>query len=406
MNDPVNMTLEETPAPVPAAPPLRIFVIAGEASGDLLGANFMRALHETHPDAEFYGVGGARMEANGLKSLFPMHELSVMGLAEVLPKALHILSRIRQTAKEIIRIQPDAVVTIDSPDFCFRVIKKARGKVKTPFVHYVAPSVWAWRAGRAEKVSKFLDHILTLLPFEPPYFEKHGLGATFVGHPVVERENRGDGDRFRRKHRLKHDQPVVCLLPGSRMSELSRLMDKFCEAADIVLRQKHNAVIVIPTLPHLKPAIDKFFRGKGINPILVFNEEEKFDAFAASVVAIAASGTVSLELAISDTPHIIAYKLSPVSAFLAKKLIKTPYVNLVNILLKRSVVPELLLEKCEPQPMSEEVLRLMGDKDARIAQLSDFRDALFRIGLGDPQTPSRKAAQAVLDTIAKWKEKP
>ena len=381
--------------------PLRIFIIAGEASGDILGANLMRALRELHPEVKFYGVGGRKMAVEGLNSLFPMEELSVMGVAEVVPRLFHILYRIRQTAHEIEKVRPQAVITIDSPDFCFRVIKRLKSRLTNiPCIHYVAPSVWAWRPGRAETVSKFLDHILTLLPFEPPYFLRHGLQATFVGHPVVERlENRGEGDRFRKKHKLKQDQPVLCMLPGSRMSELSRLLDKFSETADIVLRNKHNAVIVIPTLPHLKSYIDKFFVGKGINPILVYDEEEKFDAFAASQIAIAASGTVSLELAMTDTPHIIAYKLSPVSAFLAKHLIRTPYVNLINILLNRRVVPELLLEQCEPGPMSQELLRLMGNKEARAAQLMDFREALIKIGLGDPETPSHRAARAVMDVI-------
>jgi lipid-A-disaccharide synthase len=385
--------------------PINIFIIAGEASGDSLGANLMRALKQLHPDAVFNGVGGSKMQAEGLKSLFPMEDLSVMGIAEVLPRVFKILGRIRQTARAIRNSRPDAVVTIDSPDFCFRVIKKLKKRVKDiPCIHYVAPSVWAWRPGRAEQVSKFLDHLLTLLPFEPPYFEKHGLGATFVGHPVVERqENRGDGDRFRRTQGLKPDQPILCMLPGSRMSELTRLLEKFSETADIVLRNKHQAVIVIPTLPHLKAPIDKFFIGKGINPILVYTERDKFDAFAASSIAIAASGTVSLELAMTDTPHIIAYKLSPMSAFLAKHLIKIPYVNLINILLKRQVVPELLLEDCEPQKMSKELLRLMGDKDSRAAQLMDFREALIKIGLSDPETPSQKAAAAVLDVIARKK---
>lgn len=384
--------------------PVRIFLVAGEASGDLLGASLMRALRQLNPDVQFHGVGGRRMIAEGLESLFPMEELSVMGLAEVLPRMFHILARIRQTVKEIIKVKPDAVVTIDSPDFCFRVLKKLKGKTKNiPCIHYVAPSVWAWRPGRAKEVAGFLDHILTLLPFEPPYFEEHGLSATFVGHPVVERENRGDGDRFRRKHNLKPDQPILCMLPGSRMSELSRLLDKFSETADKVLRNKHNAVIVIPTLPHLKGYIEQFFVGLGINPIVITNEKEKFDAFAASMIALAASGTVSLELAVSDTPHIIAYKLSPVSAWFAKRMIKTPYVDLVNILLKRPVVPELLLEQCEPKPMAKELMRLMGDKEARAAQLMDFRKALLKIGLGDPLMPSQKAAHAVMNVIEKRK---
>ncbi len=380
---------------------LKIFLIAGEASGDLLGASLMRALKGMNPDIEFHGVGGAAMTAEGLTSLFPMEELSVMGVFEVVPKLFKILSLMSKTVKEVLRVQPNALITIDSPDFCFRVAQRVKAKTKNiPCVHYVAPSVWAWRPGRAKKVAGFLDHILTLLPFEPPYFEEHGLKATFVGHPVVERlSSRGDGDRFRKKHSLKPDQPVLSLLPGSRMSELSRLLDKFSETADIVLRNRHNAVIVIPTLPHLKNHIDAFFVGKGINPILVYTEEEKFDAFAASVAAIAASGTVTLELAMTDTPHIIAYKLSPMSAWLAKHLIKTPYVNLINIILKRRVVPELLLEQCEPGPMSKELIRLMEDKNARADQLTDFRQALIRIGLGDPETPGIKAAKAVLGVV-------
>lgn len=380
---------------------LKIFMVAGEASGDLLGASLMRALKSSYTDVDFIGVGGAQMKAEGMNSLFPMEELSVMGIAEVLPRLFNILSRIRQTARKIVEAKPDVVVTIDSPDFCFRVVKKVKALSKDiPCVHYVAPSVWAWRPGRALKISKFLDHLLTLLPFEPPYFERHGLGATFVGHPVVERMgNRGNAERFRQKFDLRPGQPVLCMLPGSRMSELTRLLEKFSETADMVLRNKHDAVIVIPTLPHLQPHIEKFFVGKGINPILVYNDDDKFDAFSASIAAIAASGTVTLELAMTDTPHIIAYKLSPISAWLAKYLIKTPYVNLINIIMKRPVVPELLLEQCEPEPMSKALLRLMEDKDARASQLLDFRQALIRLGFGDPLSPGQKAAEAVLKVI-------
>ncbi len=381
--------------------PLLIFLIAGESSGDFLGASLMRALRSQRPDIEFIGVGGGRMAAAGLKSLFPMEELSVMGIAEVLPKLLHILARIRQTANEIIKTRPDAVITIDSPDFCFRVVKKVKQKTKSiPCIHYVAPSVWAWRPGRAKKVAQFLDHMLTLLPFEPPYFEKHGLSSTFVGHSIVERmAQRGDGARFRRKYGITESQMILCMLPGSRMSELSRLLGKFSETADIILHSRPDAVIVVPTLPHLRKYIEKFFVGKGINPILVDQDEDKFDCFAASSIALAASGTVSLELALTDTPHIIAYKMSRFSAWLARHLIKTPYANLINILLNRSVVPELLQEQCEPEAMAQELLKLLENKDARTAQLVDFRAALIQIGLGDPVSPSQKAARAVLSVI-------
>jgi len=382
---------------------LRIFLIAGESSGDFLGAALMRVLKARHPDVEFSGVGGSRMEQAGLRSLFPMEDLSVMGLAEVLPKLFHILSRIRQTASEILTTKPDAVVTIDSPDFCFRVIKKMKaGGGKSPCIHYVAPSVWAWRPGRAKKVARFLDHILTLLPFEPPYFEKHGLSATFVGHPIVERlSHRGDSARFRQKYNVEESQKILCVLPGSRMSELSRLLGKFSVATDTLLRSKPDTVVIVPTLPHLKKYIQKFFVGKGINPLVIDQEEDKFDCFAASAVALAASGTVSLELALTDTPHIIAYKVSALSGWIARRLIKTPYANLVNILLKRPLVPELLQEQCQPAKMAQELINLLDNKEARAEQLRGFREALIMIGLGDPETPSQKAAEAVLSVIKK-----
>jgi lipid-A-disaccharide synthase len=380
---------------------LRIFLIAGETSGDVLGAGLMRALKNAWPDIEFSGIGGRQMTEAGLKSLFPMEELSVMGVAEVLPKLFQLMYRIRQTAGEILRQKPDAVVTIDSPDFCFRVIKKVKAKTKSiPCIHYVAPSVWAWRPGRAKKVARFLDHILTLLPFEPRYFQEHGLPATFVGHPVVERlSHRGDGTRFRQKYGIKPTQPVICLLPGSRLSEVSRLLAKFCEVSDMILRSKPDMVIVIPTLPHLKSHIDKFFVGKGINPVLTDSYEDKFDCFSASTIAVAASGTVSLELALTDTPHIIAYKMNPLSAGIARRFIRTPYVNLINIILNHPVVPELLQENCEAGALSKEIFRLLEQKDVRTAQLRDFREALIRIGLGDTETPSEKAARVVLNVI-------
>ena len=379
----------------------KIFIIAGEASGDLLAANLMAALKAQHPDISFTGVGGQKMQEQGLKSLFPMQELSVMGLAEILPRLLKILSRIRQTAVAALKEKPDAVITIDSPDFCFRVIKKIKAKnKKIPCIHYVAPSVWAWRPKRAAKVSKFLDHLLALLPFEPPYFTIHGLETTFVGHPIVERlQHRGDAQRFRKKHNIASSSEIISLLPGSRMSELDRLLEKFTETIEMILIKHHQTTVIVPTLPHLKEHIQQWFVGKGINPIIIADAEEKFDAFAASNVAIAASGTVSLELAISDTPHIIAYKLSPVSAWLAKYLVKTPFVNLVNILLKRKAVPELILEECEPKPMAEALLKLMEDHQTRAQQLMDFREALIKLGLGDPKTPGQKAAEAGLKVI-------
>lgn len=378
----------------------RIFLIAGEASGDALGAALMRALKAERPDIEFSGIGGSRMAEEGLKSFFPMEELSVMGVAEVLPRLRHILNRIRQTAEEILRTKPDAVVTIDSPDFCFRVVKKAKAAGgKGPFIHYVAPSVWAWRPGRAKKVAGFLDHLLALLPFEPPYFKKHGLATTFVGHSIVEREQRGDAARFRKKHLIRDNQKVFCVLPGSRMSELTRLLPGFSKAIDNILREHPELVVVIPTLPHLRPYLQQSFKGKGINPLFVEGDEDKFDCFAASTVALAASGTVSLELALTETPHIITYRLNALTAWLVKRMVKTPYANLVNILLQRPLVPELIQEDCTPASITHAVLRLLENENARNEQARGFREALTRLGRGAAETPGQKAAKAVLSVI-------
>jgi lipid-A-disaccharide synthase len=380
---------------------IRIFIIAGEASGDSLGASLMRGLKELRPDIEFRGVGGREMEGEGLKSLFPMQELSVMGLAEVLPSLPRILKRMSQTIKAVLDFRPQALITIDSPDFCFRVAKKIKARSKDiRCIHYVAPSVWAWRPGRAKKVAGFLDHLLTLLPFEPPYFEEHGLKATFVGHPIIERlSHRGDGERFRKAHGLTVSQPLLCLLPGSRMTELNRLLDKFGETAAALLRDRHSLGIVIPTLPHLKGHIEKFFVGKGINPVVIDDMNEKFDCFSATTVALAASGTVSLELALCDAPHIIAYDLGRMSTWIAKRAIRTQWVNLVNIILQRPAVPELLLENCQPGRMVVEAGRLLDDREARAGQLTAFREALIKLGLGDPKTPGQKGAEAVLMEI-------
>ena len=383
--------------------PIKIYIIAGEASGDLLGAHLMRALVNTHTaGVSFSGIGGEAMEREGFKSSFPLTELAVMGITEVLPRIFNIMKRIRQTVAEIIALRPDVVITIDSPDFCFRVVRALKAQVKDiPCVHYVAPSVWAWRPGRAKKIAALYDHLLALLPFEPPYFEVHGLKTTVVGHPVVEpSESRGDAQRFRQKFGLKPDQPVLTMLPGSRLGEVSRLLERFARTADMLLQKRHDLVIAIPTLPHLRRAIDAFFVGRGINPIITTDMTDRMDCFAASHVAMAASGTVSLQLAIADTPHVIAYKLSPISTIIARKFIHIPYVNLVNILLKREVVPELLLERCEPVLIADALAKLIDSREARTAQLTDFRQALIMLGLGDPQTPGQKAAAAVLGVIA------
>jgi len=380
--------------------PPKVFIIAGEHSGDALGASLMAALHvKLGGDVAFAGVGGPLMREAGLDSLFPMEDLAVMGVFEVLPRLPLLLRRMRETADEIENLQPDVVISIDAPDFCFRVIKKIKARgVYTPVVHYVAPSVWAWRPGRAAKVAKFLDHILCLLPFEPPYFHREGLDATFVGHPVVAGQlGEGDGAAFRARHDIATDAPLLCLLPGSRSGEISRLLGVFGEAAQRLAVQAEGLRIVIPAVDHLKSILRDVTQDWPVDTIVV-DAQEKGDAFDASNVALAASGTVTLELAMAKLPHVIGYRLNALTAFLAKRLIKTPYVNLINICLGREAVPEFLLEDCTADNLARELARLLGDVQARDTQIAAAHEALVQLGHGG-LPPGERAADVVLSVM-------
>ncbi|MEG3617494.1 lipid-A-disaccharide synthase [Magnetovibrio sp. PR-2] len=378
---------------------MKVFVIAGENSGDALGASLMKSLTaKTDGAIEFRGVGGPEMQAQGLSSLFPMTDLAVMGVFEVLPRLRLLLKRMNQTAHAIEREKPDVVVTIDAPDFCFRVVKKLRKRHnQVPVVHYVAPSVWAWRAGRAEKVAKFLDHLLCLLPFEPPYFHKEGLDATFVGHPVVTGNlDAGDGPSFRTHHAIDPEAPLLCLLPGSRTGEVTRLLGVFGETASRLATQYPKLSVVIPSVDHLKTHIEEM-TSSWTMPVTVVGPAQKADAFAASTIAIAASGTVTLELAMAKLPHVIGYRMNALTAMLARRLIKTPFVNLINICLGREAVPELLLENCTADNLAHELSRLMDDEALRNQQIDAATAALNALGYGGP-SPGDLAADVVIKT--------
>ena len=380
-----------------------IFLIAGEPSGDVLGARLMAALREASGGkVRFAGIGGDRMMAEGLVSLFPMEELALFGLAELLPRLPNLLRRLRQTVEAILSLSPDAVVTIDAPDFCFRVGKRIRKKGRhIPLIHYVAPTVWAWRPGRARKIARFLDHLLALLPFEPPYFERAGLPCTFVGHPIVESgADRGEGDRFRSLHGLGPDVPLLTVLPGSRRSEVGSLLPDFAATVAILAQRYPDMRVVIPTLPRMAGMVAEGTRNWPVPVILVQGDRDKYDAFAASRAALAASGTVALELALARLPSVIAYRIHPLTYRLYRRLIRVKYVNLVNIMLDRPLVPELLQENCVPDQLAEAVNRLMADPAARAEQISGVAEAAQWLGQGD-RAPSRRAADTVLAVIAK-----
>jgi len=381
-----------------------VFMIAGENSGDALGASLMRALvHKSGGEIQFAGVGGPEMQAQGLDSLFPMQDLAVMGVFEVLPRLPSLLRRMKETANAIERLAPDVVVSIDAPDFCFRVIKKIKARgVKAPVVHYVAPSVWAWRPGRAAKIAKFLDHLLCLLPFEPPYFQREGLDATFVGHPVVgANPEAGQGKAFRDHHAIPSDAPLLCVLPGSRLGEVTRLLNVFEDTVQRLSTQFPNLTVVIVAVEHLTDAIETTVSSWAV-PTVVVGPGEKADAFAASNVALAASGTVTLELAMAGVPHVIGYRVNALTAFIGKMLIKTHYVNLINICLGREAVPEFIQDQCRPENLVHELARLLDDEGARTAQRGAAVEALTQLGLGG-QHPGERAADVVLSVMNKTK---
>ena len=366
-----------------------VFIIAGEASGDLLGATLMQEIKTVAADpVQFTGVGGAQMEKQGLVSLFPMTELSVMGFFEVFKHLPRLLKRLDQTTKAILAQNPDVLVTIDSPDFGLRIarkIKKLRPEIK--LVHYVAPTVWAWRPGRAKKIAAFLDGLLCLFPFEPPYFEKHNLKASFVGHPLtrdIPEITDQQKQAFCRDHGLNMDQPILAMLPGSRIREIQSLTPSLLETMTRLKQNIPNLQIIIPTLPHVIGYLDAF---KDMAHIFIPKDNiEKYTAFTVSRTALHASGTVALELALCRTPMVTIYKLNALSAAIAKRVLKTPYANLVNILLRHPVVPELLQEKANPDNMTQITQALLVNDQLHEAQATQLDQIKQHLQENEPQS--------------------
>ena len=375
-----------------------VWLIAGEPSGDLLGARLIAALRErTGGQIRVAGIGGEQMTAQGLDSCFPMSDIAVMGLVEVLPRIPLIRRRIAETAVQILDDRPDVVVSIDSPGFCYRIWKKLAGH-DIPLVHYVAPTVWIWKPGRAGKFAKLLDHLMVLLPFEPPYFRKEGLACTFVGHPVIEKAGSGgDGKAFRRAHGIPQEATVICVLPGSRRSEVARLLPVFRDAAERVSSCNPQVVYCFPTLSHLDSILKAGTARWPGRVIIVRSAAERRDAMASSNVAMAASGTVSLELAAATVPHVVAYRMNgiTVALFRAMQKQRLRYANLVNILLDREAIPEFLQQECRGDRIAAAVTALLESETAVSAQKEAASQALamLRPGAG---TPSSAAAAVVV----------
>lgn len=385
----------------------KFFVIAGEASGDVLGAKLIAELKAQNNGAEFLGVGGRLMKEQGLKSIFPMEELSVMGFLEVLPHIPKLLRRIKQTADKIIETNPDFVITIDSPDFCFRVIKtlkrKNLGSANIKKVHLIAPSVWAYREGRAEKISKLYDLLLAILPFEPPYFEKYGLKTVFIGHPIV--ENAPDfskkselNESFRKKRNVALDADLLCLMPGSRNGEVTRIFPELIKAANILAQKKSNLKVVIPLVEKTRKLVSEMAKSLKVEYFLI-EKEEKEAAFFASNFAVAKSGTNTVELSLYQIPMIVVYKLNFLTHFLVKRMVKINFANLVNLILNKEIIPEMLQNECKGEKIFVALEKLMSDENEAQRQISESKKALKLMGLGFAQNPSQKAAQEILKIL-------
>ncbi len=374
---------------------LSIYLVCGEPSGDFLGDRLMRKLiAETGSQVRFRGVGGPAMRAQGLESLFAMEELAVMGLVEVLPHARRILHRMGQVARDVRDTRPDVVITIDAPSFSIGVARRLRD-FEVPKIHYVSPTVWAWRPWRTGKFARLFDCLMTLLPFEPAFFADTDLDCRFVGHPIVESDAvGGSGKSFRRSRGIGDEETVLCILPGSRRGEITRLAEVFGEALDILERQVGAFRVVVPTVPGMATLVRNSVQAWPGTPLVIKDTQEKYDAMAAGNAAIVASGTATLELALAGTPMVVAYRVAPVTAFLLRRMIRTPYAALANILLDIEIIPELLQKDCTPEALAKHLLPLLGPAGG--AQLQALAPALRQIGFGDTKPPSGRAAEVVM----------
>jgi lipid-A-disaccharide synthase len=379
-----------------------LYLVAGEASGDMLGARLIAALRRRRPDLRFAGVGGDRMAEQGFRSLFPMRELALMGFLEVLPNLRRLAGRLNETGADIAARQPALVVTIDSPGFTLRVAARAKAQ-GFRVVHYVAPQVWAWRPGRARKIARQADRILALLPFEAPFFEQAGIPVSFVGHSILESgADQGNAARFRTRHGLTPGERVVLVMPGSRRSEVSRLLPVFGETLRRTEAQLPGLRPVLPLAGPVEDSVRAMAASWHPAPILVRDVAEKYDAFAAARESHGAglikSGTSSLEVALAGVPMVVGYKVNPISAAIARRLIQVRFVSIVNLLADAAVIPEYLQERCTPEALSAELVRLLTDHEASARQRAGFAAVMQRLR-PDGLLPSEAAAAAVLSML-------
>jgi lipid-A-disaccharide synthase len=378
---------------------LHVFIVAGEPSGDVLGARLMATLNASAPHGVKYsGVGGPQMAAQGLDSLFDYRQLAVMGLFEVLPQAPRLLRRIRDVASAIETLNPDAIVTIDAPSFVFAVLRRLKSH-NQPRIHYVAPQVWAWRPWRVHKIKKYVDHILALFPFEPKFFDAAGMPCTFVSHPVLEDvATAEEGREFRARHDIAADALVLCALPGSRRTEVRKLKPVIMEAITRLASRHPGLHVVIPTVSTVLEDV-RAIASTGVPTTIIENVSEKAAAMAASNVAISASGTATLELACARVPTVVIYKVALITGWLGRLLVNVKYASIVNIMADREVLPEFLQEFCKPEKIVAALNEIVENGDRR-REIIDAETEVMNQLAADGQSPSERAAAATLGVIA------
>lgn len=376
--------------------PLKIALVVGEESGDQLGAGLIDAIRRLRPGAQFVGLAGERMQARGMTSFFPVADVAVMGFASILRHLPRIVRRGYSAVDAILAARPDVLVIIDSPGFTHAVAKRvARRRPDLPIVNYVSPSVWAWNPGRALRMARYVDHVLALLPFEPAAHARlGGPPCTYVGHPLIEKL---DALRPRPGERLPlASGPLLLVLPGSRRTEIARLMQPFGEAVQLIAAARPDVEILLPALPHLRAEIEAGAARWPVRPRLLHGEAEKFAAFRRAHAALAASGTVTLELGLSGVPMVVAYRVDPIARHL-KRFLKVPSIVLANLALGEKMIPEFLDEAASPRVLARETLALLSDGPERRAQLDALArlDAAMALPGGEP--PSDVAAGIVVE---------
>lgn len=383
--------------------PFRLAVVAGEASGDALALRFIENLRQRLGGRPLLitGVGGADLVAAGLVPLFPQADIAVMGFGPVIARLPLLLRRMSDAARGIVAFAPDLLLTVDAPDFGLRVARKVRARAPSiPIAHWVCPSVWAWRPGRARRMVPHIDRILALLPFEPAALERlHGPNTVYVGHPLIERLSDLRPDAAERAIRNDETAPRVLILPGSRRSEINHLMPVFGAAVAAIAAAAPGARFVLPAVAHLRDEIARAVEGWAIKPDIVVGETGKLAAFRAARAALAASGTVTLELALAQVPTVAAYRGAGWEAAIARRLITLPSVILPNLILGRSVVPEFLQDDATPDALSRAVLAVLADGPARQSQLQGFAEveAIMTSAGASPAANAVEAALGLLD---------